>query len=304
MTSFVDFLAAKRTVEDRALNRPVFDRFVTELAGRADRTTDPIRIVEIGVGTGSMIARLAEWDALPPAVSYRAVDLNKEVLSAARRRLPERLRAAGYTVDRQSARMLAHRRLDDGTQSTLELSLEVGDGFSLTDEADAVIASAVLDLVDLDSALTGLGSILRHDGLLYAPMTFNGRTSFSPDDPLDDRIERLYHRHMDEVRDQPGGSQAGHDLLDRLPAAGYTVLEAGGGDWIVRPVDGAYPHAESTMLAHLLATIDEALADYPDDVLSTSTRQQWIETRTDQLDRGELSMVAHHLDVLARFDGL
>jgi len=303
MTTFVDFLAAKRSVEDRALNRLVFDRFVDELAARADQTADPLDIVEIGAGTGSMIARLAEWDALQPTVSYRAVDLDREVVAAARRQLPDQLSATGYTVDRESDGIFAHRHFDDGTESTLDITLEVGDGFSITDEADAVIASAVLDLVDLDSALGDLGSVLGNSGLLYAPMTFNGRTSFYPNDPLDDRIERLYHRHMDEVRDQPGGSQAGHELLDTLPTAGYTVLEAGGSDWIVRPVDGSYPSAESAMLDHLLSTIDGALADYSKDVISASTRQQWIETRTDQLARSELSVVAHHLDVLARFDG-
>ncbi|MFW6321801.1 MAG: class I SAM-dependent methyltransferase, partial [Halohasta sp.] len=172
----------------------------------------------------------------------------------------------------------------------------------ITDDADAVVASAVLDLVDIEAALADLGAVLDDGGLLYAPMTFNGRTSFRPSVRGDDRIERLYHRHMDEIRAQPGSSRAGHDLLESLPAAGYRVLEAGGGDWVVRPVDGAYPNTESAMLEHLLSTIDDALADYPENVLEASTRQEWIDTRRRQVARGELSLVAHHLDVLARLD--
>ena len=302
MTSFTDFLTAKRTVEDRALNRVVFQQFVDALAERAaDRGVDePVRIIEIGVGTGSMIARLADWDVLPPSVSYRAVDLDPEPLAVARRQLPEQLRAAGYTVESTDDGMIACREPRDGQPRRLELTLAVDDGFEITDEADAVIAGAVLDLVDLPAAVEDIKGLLVDEGVLYAPATFNGHTSFMPRAPLDDRIEELYHRQMDEIRDQPVSSRAGQQLLGVLPAAGYTVRAAGGADWIVRPVDGAYPASESTVLAHLLSTIDGALADYPPDVLDPERRSQWVEARRKQVDRGELTLVAHHVDVLAR----
>jgi len=298
MTSFSEFLTAKRTVEDRALNQRVFERFATELAARSG--DDPVRIVEIGTGTGSMIARLADWEAFPQQVSYRAVDLDADTIATARQRLPAWLREAGHTVDQQSNRIVARRQRADGPEQTLTITLEVADGFSITDEADAVIAAAVLDLVELEPAVEELKQLLAAGGVLYAPITFNGRTSFTPVDPLDNRIERLYHRHMDDVREQPGSSRAGQQLLTTLPAAGYRVLEAGGSDWIVRPLDGAYPAAESTALGHLLATIDGALADYPPDVIDPERRTEWIDKRIAQLEGGELTLVAHHLDVLAR----
>lgn len=311
MTTHPEFLDAKRTIEDRALNRRVFDRFTDALADRAaEGATDPaepVRIVEVGAGTGSMIARLADWGALPPRVDYRAVDLDATVVEIARRRLPERLSAAGYRVDQQAdqvadrkADRLVARQHSDGTDRRIEITLEVGDGFAIDDAADAVIAAAVLDLVDLQPAVEDLKRLLADDGLLYAPFTFNGHTSFVPRDPVDDRIERLYHRHMDEVREQPGHSRAGQTLLQTLPAAGYTVLETGGADWTVCPVDGEYPADESIALEQLLSTIDSALADYPPDVLDPDTRTAWIERRREQLARGELTLVAHHLDVLAR----
>ena len=298
MTTLAEFLTAKRTVEDRALNRRVWERFVTGLADRASDGNDPVRIVEIGAGTGSMIARLADWEVLPQTVSYRAVDLDADTLEIARMRLPERLRTAGYTVD-DGADQLVARQQGDGVDRRIEITLEVGDGFAIDDEADAVISAAVLDLVDLQLAVEDLKDLLVDGGLLYAPVTFNGHTSFIPSDPLDERIERLYHRHMDEVREQPGSSRAGQRLLKILPAAGYTVLEAGGADWIVRPVDGVYPDSESTVLDHLLSTIDDALSDYPPEVIEADTRTAWVERRRDQLARGELTLVAHHLDVLA-----
>lgn len=297
MTTLPEFLVAKRPVEDRALNRGVYERFVEALATHDD---DPVRIVEIGVGTGSMIARLADWDGLPPAVSYRAIDIDSETLAVARRRLPDQLRDAGYSVESTNDGLRARRAVETGRNRQIDITLDVGDGFETQDQAAAVIAPAVLDLVSLPEAVQDVQQLLGDEGLLYAPFTFNGHTSFRPAEALDETIERLYHRHMDEIRDQPGGSRAGQQLLTALPAAGYTVLEAGGADWVVRPVDGAYPNDESTVLAFLLSTIDGALADYPPDVLAPERRQQWVETRREQLDRGELTLVAHHLDVLAR----
>lgn len=297
MTTLPEFLVAKRPVEDRALNRGVYERFVEALATHDD---DPVRIVEIGVGTGSMIARLADWDGLPPAVSYRAIDIDSETLAVARRRLPDQLRDAGYSVESTNDGLRARRAVETGRNRQIDITLDVGDGFETQDQAAAVIAPAVLDLVSLPEAVQDVQQLLGDEGLLYAPFTFNGHTSFRPAEALDETIERLYHRHMDGIRDQPGGSRAGQQLLTALPAAGYTVLEAGGADWVVRPVDGAYPNDESTVLAFLLSTIDGALADYPPDVLAPERRQQWVETRREQLDRGELTLVAHHLDVLAR----
>lgn len=300
MTSMVEYLTAKRAVDDRALNRRVWDRFADELADRGRGGDGPVRIVEVGAGVGSMVARLAARDGLPPAVSYRGVDLDENVVAAGRDRLPGWLEAAGYTVSRESDAIVARRRGDDGgATQRLEISLEVGDAFSIVDDADAVIAAAFLDLVALEPALARLRELCRDGGVVYAPLTFDGATGFTPPHPLDGRVERLYHRHMDEIRDQPGSSRAGRELLGAVPDAGYDVLAAGGSDWVVGAGEGETAD-EATVTRYLLETIDDALADYPEDVLAPATRERWLETRRRQLERGELVVLAHHLDVLAR----
>ncbi len=295
MTTNVDYLTAKRTIDDRALDRRVWDRFVAALPDG----DDPVRIVEIGTGVGSMIARLAAWESLPSSVSYRAVDLDPACVRAARERLPRWLEAAGYDVACRSGRLVA-TRADGNDVTQLDVTLETADGFALEDDADAVIAAAVLDLVGLESALRSVRGLLRDGGVLYAPITFDGTTAFGPAHPLDGRIERLYHRHMDEVRDQPGSSRAGRDLLETLPESGFDVVAAGGSDWLVRPRDGDYPDDEATVVAHVLETIEGALADYPPSVLAPDVHDRWLETRRRQLERGDLVFLAHHLDVLAR----
>lgn len=290
------YLASKRTVDDRALNRRVWSRLADELAACARGRNEPVRIVEVGAGVGAMIARLAAWDALPPRVSYRAVDVDAGSIAFAKANLPTWLESAGYAVERTADGLLARR--DD--RCTLEIALEPADAFSIADEADAVIAAAFLDVVDLERALTTLPELVRDGGLFYAPITFDGGTAVSPVDPLDETIERLYHRHMDELRDQPGSSRAGRRLMTRLPAHGHDVLAAGGADWLVSPHDSGYPADEAAFLRHLLETIDGALTDYSNDALEPSARERWVERRRRELERGELVLVAHHLDVLAR----
>lgn len=300
MTSTVEYLTAKRVVDDRALNRRVWDRFVAELADGVCEADEPVRIVDVGAGVGSMIARLAAWDGLPAHVSYRGVDLDEDAVAAGRDRLPGWLEAAGYDVSGRSDAIRARRDAGgrESAEQRLDVTLEVGDAFSITDDADAVIAAAFVDLVALEPALARFRELLCENGILYAPLTFDGATGFAPAHSLDDRIERLYHRHMDEIRDQPGSSRAGRKLLAACPDAGYDVLEVGGSDWLVGAGDAG--DRERTVARYLLETIDGALADYPDDVLGPATRARWLETRTEQLENDELVVVAHHLDVLAR----
>lgn len=307
------------------MNRRVRDRFLDAVGERAGRTDGPIRILEIGAGVGSMISRVAAWKAIPAPVRYRAVDVDPGAVAAARDQVPHLLAAADYEVDRRDGRIVATSPTDsdalgsdvDGrSRNRLEVSLEVADLYTIDDEADVVIAAALLDVVDLERILPKIRSLLAADGLVYAPCTYSGATTFAPAHPLDERIERLYHRHMDVVREQPGGSRAGRDLLAAAPAFDYEVLAAGGADWVVRPEmepgaggenegrdgseDGRYPAAEATFLRGLLSTIEGALADFPADVLDPAARDRWLETRRTQVDRGECVLIAHHLDVLAR----
>nr|WP_152419341.1 class I SAM-dependent methyltransferase [Halobiforma nitratireducens] len=319
-----DYLEAKRSVDDRALNRRVLERFSAELADREE----PVRLLEIGAGVGTMIGRLAERDLLPDRVSYRAVDRNGDGIARARDRVPAWLEAAGYDVEvRESgesecyagtadtastATTIVAQPSDGRTDGRLEIDLEIADAFDIDEAADAVIASAVLDLFDPEDALPAIDELLADGGLLYAPITFDGATGFEPRDSRDERVEQLYHQHMDEIRDG-GTSRAGRALLGQLPERGWTVLESGGSDWIVRPNaagenegknDGhaAYPGMEAIVVSHVLETMADALAAFPD-ALEPDERRAWIERRRRELADGELVFVAHNLDVLARAPG-
>ena len=304
------YLEAKRTVDDRALNRRVLERFTTALSNRPE----PVRIVELGCGVGTMIARFAEWDCLPARVSYRAVDRDVASIQRARELVPARLEAAGYTVAPleseadetveggipKSTTVAARPDESGGDAATrLEITLEVADGFGLEDDADAVVAAALLDIVALEDAIPGIAGLLTDDGLCYAPITYDGGTTFAPRDRLDDRIEAQYHRHMDEVRDD-GSSRTGSALLATLPRHGWDVLAAGGSDWIVRPSAGEYPDTENLVVGRILGTMADALESMPSSDLDADAREGWFDRRWRELEDGELVYVAHNLDVLAR----
>lgn len=270
MTGFQAYLHAKRTVDDRALNRRILDHL------RAELPDEPLRVVEIGAGVGTGITRLLDWGVLPNEVSYTAIDNRSENVIAAR----EHLRESGFTEQGNSL----HRE-------GVRVSLVTGDAFDALDVGyDLLVAQAFLDLVDLDQALPRLFDAVSPNGLAYFPITFDGGTIFDPVHPLDERILDLYHRDMDRV----GNSRTGRRLFSAIPTAGGEILAAGGSDWVVYP---PYPAAEPVFLDHILDTIEGALADHPD--LDTGFGE-WLAVRREQVEHGELTYITHQLDVLAR----
>ena len=70
--SFQRYLAAKVTVDDRALNRPVWERLVAALPV-SEALGRPLQVLEVGAGIGTMVERLLAW--LPPrGLAYTALD--------------------------------------------------------------------------------------------------------------------------------------------------------------------------------------------------------------------------------------
>ena len=289
--NFREYLDAKRTVDDRALNRRVCRRFGDELP-------DSARILEIGAGIGAMVERLHSWNCLPRRTHYTALDIDPENVATAR----ERLLASGFEPSGDDVQLT-------GGDRRLTVSFEVADAVEFTartDERwDALVGHAVLDLFDLESALPTFLSVLEPGGLCYFPITFDGGTIFDPPHPLDSRVERLYHEQMGGGN---GSSDAGRRLLAGLRAregeetregngTATTVLAAGSSDWLVYPQDGSYPADEARFLRYILEIIDGVLDECDIDAEAFA---EWRGTRNEQVERGELVYVAHQLDVLAK----
>lgn len=299
--AFIEYLAAKQTVDDRALHRPTFNAVVQALADRnAARGDEPVRILEVGFGIGTMLERLIEWNALPNSVEYVGVDINETAITTARERLAEQ----GFTKEGEQFRY-------DGVETTVALRCHEMDAFEFAakeqsesqekPQFDLLIGMAFLDVVDIDTAISELLPLIAGGGVGYFPITFDGETVFRPADPADSDLIEAYHAAMDQP-DRPGGSNTGRQLFDRLSDAGGTLLAAGGSDWVVTPADDGYPADESEFLHYIVDTIEEAvLTESPEAKRpAESTVRAWANRRREQIEAGELVYVAHGYDHVIR----
>jgi SAM-dependent methyltransferase len=296
--SYTRYLAAKKSVDDLALNRQVFGTLAQALGPRQE--SGPLAFLEVGSGPGTMVERLWDWGILTNAL-YTAVDLLPENIAAAQTRLPAFARERGLEL-REVGKNGWHLT---GLGRSLRLTLEALDVFDFAAREkgrstwDVLLAHAFLDLVDLETALPCLLALLKPGGCFYFTLNFDGATILLPPlaPELDASIEKLYHQTMDErrVNGRPSGSsQTGRLLFSALPKFGGRLLAAGSSDWVVFPGPDGYPHDEAYFLHYLVHTVEEALRGHP--LLKESSLQEWITRRHRQIERAELIYLAHQLD--------
>lgn len=269
------YLAARRTVDDRAVHRPTVERLAAALSDRAARRDGPVRVLEVGSGAGSALRRLVAWDVLPYRVTYTGIDLRESVVADARQTLPTWGRDRGYEVVFERPIHLA------GDDRTITAEFGVVDAFSFAAreaderEWDLLVGASFLDQVELREALDALFPLLAPGGLWWFPLTFDGTTTFATthgedgsdaaaDDAFERRVVDAYHAAMDDPG-RPGGSRAGRELLS---AAGPgDVLATGAGDRIISPTGGAYDPAGR---GEATAEDDADATEGPTDVNATS----------------------------------
>ncbi|AQL42927.1 hypothetical protein BV210_09455 [Halorientalis sp. IM1011] len=299
---FRRYLDAKRSVDDRSLDRRLWRQLRMTLATAAD-DEGPFRVLEVGPGVGTMIERAVEWDLFPGDrdVVYTAVDRDAEVVGTISDRL------ADWAADRP----VEVSERDDGidlvwpkrTIAVRPVTAEAGAFVADADRTwDLLVGLAVLDVLGLETLPTLLSG-LAPGGHWYFPITFDGGTRFTPDHPADDAVERAYHDHMDA---KPGGdSRAGHHALTRLrDLDGATVSGVAGSDWVVYPDESGYPDDEAYFLQYVLRTIEGALGEVDRGAgLDDDTLDDWLRTRRKQVTSGELVYVTHQLDLLGQWTG-
>src|SRR5215472_9657028 len=222
-SGYARYLAAKTTVDDRALNGHVLAELRRLMPAGAPR------LLEVGAGLGTMVARLLDWGVVG-AGEYTLLDADRELLDCSRR----------WLSDWAAARGLRSDPLPDGLRvgdlrvrlvhAELGSYLETGHGAP----ADVVIANAVLDLVDVPTVVPGLLRLLVPGGVYWFTINYDGETVFAPSHLLDNQIMQAYHRDMDERcrYGRPAGeSRTGRRMFHYLKAAGAPAVAAGSSDW-------------------------------------------------------------------------
>jgi SAM-dependent methyltransferase len=300
MIDFPRYLGAKKTVDDRALNRVVWERLKGVLSAlELDR---PLRILELGCGIGTMAERLLEW-GLAESVEYLGIDSLAENIQVAQKRFPAWAVQKGYQASNSEEGHVLKRG-----SVKWRVEFQVADFWSfqpLEGSFDLLIANAFLDLLDVSEALPRVASLLSSQGLFYFTINFDGVTVFEPvfEDDLDTKIMDLYHGTMDtRLVDgkASGDSRTGRHLFAKLRSAGAQILEVGSSDWVVYPTSQGYSDDEAYFLHCILAFIEDSLKDHPD--LEREILLNWLAERRAQIDRVELTYIAHQLDFLGKYD--
>jgi len=270
---FIRYLAAKQTVDDRALNVHVYETLRAALPSR------PLDVLEVGAGTGAMLQRLAARGLLAAGGRYAAVDADPANVAAGVARLGGR--AWPVAVEWAAADVFDFARRERGRRAW-----------------DLLVAHAFLDLVDVPRLLPELFALLRPGGLFYFTLNFDGLTILEPpvDPGFDEQVIALYHQTMDERG--AGDSRSGRRLLWQLPAAGAELLAAGASDWVVIPSREGYAADEADFLRAILGFFDSSLTGRPE--LDPARLADWLARRRGQIEAGELIYVAHQVDVCGR----
>ena len=310
------YLASKKSVDDRALNQHVWQQMATELRSR-QRQTEPVAILELGAGIGTMIERLLD-DQLLHNSRYTALDELDENIRVADQRIQQWANQNSWILERTGGELaLAHYGDAGLAPKNVAINLQTAELFDFLHQQaelpearrtkyDLLIANAFLDLVDAPAALALMLPLLKPNGLVYFSINFDGATIFEPpiDPEFDAQIEQLYHRTMDEriTNGKPAGhSQTGRQLFKYLRDAGVEILAAGSSDWVVHATGENYLHDEAYFLHFIMDTVRGALADHPE--LDQDRFAKWIAKRHNQVTLGQLVYIAHQLDFFGSIGG-
>lgn len=287
--SFPHYLLSKQSVDDRALNKDVLQALKSRLP------LQPIRIIEVGAGIGTMLRRLVRWDVIR-GCEYVMVDEMAENIEYASGWIKTWAKESGASVERSDEGL---RLLDESHD--IRIQLEQADVFDFIQKnkqpADLLIAHAFLDLLPMPESLSKLLSLTNR--LAWLTINFDGVTTLEPriDAELDERIERLYHASMDE-RVTGSDSKSGRHLFQHLKNAGAVILEAGASDWVVYAKDGRYPDDEAYFLHFILHFFERSLTGQAE--LDAGGFADWLRERHAQIERGKLVYVAHQMDFLVQ----
>jgi hypothetical protein len=293
------YLAAKKIIDDRALNSHVWQTLVTELTKIAARR--PLHILEIGAGIGTMFERVIDQGLLSGRVTYVASDNDPIQVEAAKGYISRWAQRQNHSLS-WSAKYQGYLQTGTADVSLIIQHASIEElatqplpqkNFSL------LIAHAVLDLIDFELLLPGLFNHLLDNGLAYLTCNFDGETRFLPESDGDEVIINHYHASMEKR--VAGASQTGTRLLAFLQRAGLDILASGSSDWIIQPQNSGYSTDEIFFLNAILGMVEKELSTAHPRWPGSSA---WIDRRRLQAESGELSLRARHIDVLARYGSL
>lgn len=227
---------------------------------RAAADLAPARVMDLGCGTGAMLATLQPL--LPRPATWVLVDGDPKLLDQA----AERAAALGVVAATQACDLR-------------EIPLPAA-------PADLVTATALFDLVSAEWLDRFLDALAARQLPLYVALSYDGAMAWRPPHPLDGAVTAAFNRHQRRPKGFGGpalGPEAPAALAAGLDARGYRVTLADS-PWQVGP-------DQPRFTAALLDGIAAAVADEG----SVSTVSEWLAAR----QAASLHTAVGHRDVLA-----
>lgn len=261
-----EWLALRAAADRRSRSQPLLAVLRRRVVATPAR---PLRIVDLGAGTGSTLAAVAPL--LPRPQQWTLADDEAALLRiAATGRRPSGTSVRTAAVDLADPRALPG--LMDGTH--------------------VVTASALLDLTSRDWCRRLVRLMARRSGaVLYAALTYDGRIVFDPPEPFDAPLCRLFNRHQrgDKGFGAALGPAAAPELAALAAAAGAAVRTAPS-DWRLGAADAALVRP---MIRGWAAAAREVAPEQETAITA------WAARRTAQAGEGRLRVRIGHRDVLA-----
>lgn len=275
MTGFsIDWLdlreAADRCARDDNLLEQARQWLQTDKKRAAGRV-----VVDIGAGTGSTLR------AFSP-LSTSAIERTDQESICWR------------LVDQDAALLAEASRRHGGSRSLETYETDLTDIAALPFEgAQLITASALFDLVSanfIDTLAAALHERCQQSAVgIYAALTYNGLTRWTPVHPLDEAVLNAFNR--DQQRDKGFGVSLGPDAVSYMEkvfkSAGFKVLTADS-PWVLEGTD-------SELVAALIGGMGEAVGEDP--ALDAVQLKDWVLFRKAHAASG--TCIVGHTDLLA-----
>lgn len=257
-----EWLALREPFDLRARSLGVLDAVGNLLGSRRS-----VRIADLACGSGSTLRALHA--RLPARQHWTLVDNDSRLLAIAGQAVP------GRNIELNAVQ--------------LDLSKDLATAFETP--RDLITMSALLDLVSDAWLQRFLREVAARAVPVYAALTYDGRTDFSPADHSDASIIAAFNAHQgtDKGFGPALGPAAARTAIACFESAGYAVI-SGTSDWVIGRDDRA-------MQLELLRGWASAAREMK--MLSDTDTADWLARRTDLVRHGRSSMRVGHVDFLA-----
>jgi len=271
-----DWLALREPADHAARNPQVLAAVGSTFSERQS-----LSIIDLGSGAGSNLR--GSYSVLPARQHWTLVDADSRLLSVARRKLAEWADEAQEQGEELVLRKDDKALTVDFRQADLTKELEWVLGW----QPDLVTAAALFDLASARWLERFVASLVSMRLPLYTVLTYDGRESWEPAYPDDQRMLAAFHHHQhgDKGFGPAAGPEATEALAQAFRKAGCAVT-VGESPWQL----GA---AQSDLIRELAAGVASAVGETghvaPDAVAN------WLEAR-----RSAASVRIGHQDLWAR----